>query len=114
MSFHYLKEDSSGALQLENGQGDYLLEQLTGSARVQAVTPGQYMGDYKDVGDVFDILNTQDFSDSTVSQVPIGNVIYPLYGWMLSVPATMALYSWAAFGNSSPVTGIYRSPRYVE
>lgn len=102
MSFHYLKEDGSGALLLEVGSGYYILEQFVGSARVQAVSAGFYRGDYKDIGDVFDLVNTLDFSDSTASQVPAGNPDYPVYGWMLSVPASTPLFSWAASGNSSP------------
>jgi hypothetical protein len=70
--------------------------------RVQAVAAGFYLGDYKDVGDVFDLLNTADLSSSTVSQVPVGNPDYPLYGWMLVVSSTYPLFSWASSGLSSP------------
>lgn len=96
---------------------------IPGSLRVRAVTPGHYNGSYRDIGDVFDLLNANDFSDSTASMVPPGNPDYPLFGWMIGVPATAALFSWAAFGNSSPVNGTYQPnsvgvvnlsiPRYV-
>lgn len=70
--------------------------------RVQAVAAGFYNKDYKDIGDVFDLLSPADLSDSTVSQVPIGNPDYPIYGWMLVVPSNTALFSWASSGLSSP------------
>jgi hypothetical protein len=70
--------------------------------RVQSVAAGFYRGDYKDIGDVFDLANGGDLSDSTVSYVPVGNPDYPVYGWMLVVPSTTPLFSWAASGNSSP------------
>lgn len=70
--------------------------------RVQAVAAGFYRGDYKDIGDIFDLVNGADLSDSTVSQVPIGNPDYPVYGWMLQVASTTPLFSWASTGLSSP------------
>lgn len=78
-------------------------------ARVQAVQRGQYGGIFRDVGDVFDIANSTDLSDSTVSQVPVGNPDYPLYGWMLVVPTPTPLYSFALSngGSSTPVQGTY-------
>jgi hypothetical protein len=76
-------------------------------ARVQAATPGFYRGDYKDVGDVFDVINASEFQSSAVSLVPAGNPIYPFYGWMTQVANGTALYSWAAYGNSSPKSGVY-------
>lgn len=94
-------------------------------ARVQAVQRGQYSGIFRDVGDVFDIDNAGDLSDSTVSQVPVGNPDYPLYGWMLVVPNVTPLYSFALAnqGQSTLVQGIYGTnsqgvknlsiPRYV-
>lgn len=71
--------------------------------RVKAVTSGSYGGTYRDVDDVFDI-DSAFYSDSTVSFVPVGNPDYPLYGWMLQVPNTTPLYSWALSngGASSP------------
>jgi hypothetical protein len=92
-------------------------------ARVQAVAPGQYGGQYRNIGDVFDIANAGDFQSSTVSIVPPGNPAYPLFGWMLQVANNAPLFSWAAYGNSSPVNGVYGAnavgavnlsiPRYV-
>lgn len=94
-------------------------------ARVKAVQRGQYQGIFRDVGDVFDIANSSDLSDATVSQVPVGNPDYPLYGWMLVVPGTTPLYSYALSngGNSTIVQGTYSNntqgvknlsiPRYV-
>ena len=102
VSFHIQLENGSGALLLEDGFSYLVLEQFIGSARVQAVSAGFYRGDYKDIGDVFDLVSTADFSDSTQPQTPAGNPDYPVYGWMLSVPASTPLFSWAAYGNSSP------------
>lgn len=94
-------------------------------ARVKAIQRGQYAKVFRDVGDVFDIANSSDLSDSTVSQVPVGNPDYPLYGWMLVVPGTTPLYSFALSnqGSSTPVQGTYSTnslgvknlsiPRYV-
>lgn len=91
--------------------------------RVQAVTPGFYASQYCDIGDVFDLASPADLSDSTVSQVPVGNPLYPYFGWMLVVSGTTPLFRWASMGFSSPVNGIYQSnaagaknlsiPRYV-
>jgi hypothetical protein len=103
-------EDGSGSILLEGSAGYMLLESGVSPAvmRVQAVAPGFYQGDYKDIGDVFDIFNMSDFCSSTVSLVPLGNPAYPLYGWMLQVPSTTPLFSWAAYGNSSPKSSFQR------
>lgn len=68
-------------------------------ARVQAVQQGQYANIWRDIGDVFDIANASDLSDSTVSMVPVGDPDYPLYGWMKVVPGTTPLYSYALANN---------------
>ena len=92
--------------------------------RVKAVQPGQYGGLYLDIGDVFDLASPVDLSDSTVSQVPVGNPDYPLYGWMLQVSPSTPLYSYAqANGTSYQTQEIYGTdsaghrilpiPRYV-
>lgn len=75
-------------------------------ARVQATQRGQYGGIWRDVGDVFDIQNASDFSNSTVNY---GSVATPLYGWMLQVPSATPLYSFAlaSGGASTPVKGTY-------
>lgn len=76
--------------------------------RVTAVAAGAYGGIYRDVGDVFDIDSTR-YSDSTVSFVPVGNPDYPLYGWMLQVPANTPLYSYAlSNGGQSSVRNSVR------
>lgn len=85
-----------------NGQGAPVPPQPT-IIRVQAAIAGSYGGVFCTEGDVFDI-NAADFSDSTVSFVPVGNPDYPLFGWMTVVPPTTPLFSWAASGLSSPVT----------
>lgn len=77
--------------------------------RVQAVQAGFYNEDYKDIGDVFDLITGNDFSDSTVSQVPVGDPDYPVYGWMKIVPFNTQLFSWAASGLSSPRFGPRRT-----
>lgn len=78
-------------------------------ARVQAVQRGFYAKTFRDVGDVFDIAVAGDLSDSTVNQVPVGNPDYPLFGWMLVVPGTTPLYSYALSnqGQSTLVQGTY-------
>lgn len=109
MSFHYQLESGDGALVLESVYGDYLLERIIGSARVQAVQAGFYAGIWRDIGDIFDIADPGDFSDSTVSLVPVGNPDYPLYGWMLQVvpAAPLVEYSLSGNGASTNVTGTY-------
>lgn len=76
--------------------------------RVRAVAAGDTGGAYRNIGDVFDIDSTQ-FSDSTVSYVPAGNPAFPLFGWMVQVPSSTPLYSYAQAngGASAPRT----SPR---
>lgn len=110
MSFHYQLESGDGALVLESVYGDYLLEKITGSARVQAVQAGFYPEIWRDIGDIFDIADPGDFSDSTVSLVPVGNPDYPLYGWMLSVAANTPLFSYALayFGLSTSRNAVRR------
>lgn len=114
MSFHFLLESGNGAILLENG-GYLLLENAINPpapgvvARVRAVAAGYLLGDWKDIGDVFDITDTSQFSDSTQSQVPLGNPDYPVLGWMLIVPSTTPLFSWASTGLSSPRSGPRRT-----
>lgn len=78
--------------------------------RVQAVAAGFYKGQMRAIGDVFDLLSPSDLSDSTVSQVPIGNPDYPLYGWMLQVPATATLVNQSlnGMGQSATINGYPR------
>jgi hypothetical protein len=73
-----------------------------GPIRVKAVMAGEYLGDFKDVGDVFELVTSNDYSAYNVSQVPVGNPIYPFYGWMMQVPESTPLFSWASTGNSTP------------
>lgn len=55
--------------------------------RVQAVTSGFYGGMFRNPGDVFDLLQASDFSDSTLNYEIAGNEV--TFGWMLQVaPAT--------------------------
>jgi len=91
-------------------------------ARVQAVQRGQYGGIWRDVGDVFDIANAADFSNSAVNY---GSAATPFFGWMLQVAPGTPLYSYALSnaGASSVVQGQYANnsqgvknlsiPRYV-
>ena len=75
-------------------------------ARVQAVQRGAYGGIFRDVGDIFDIQNASDFSNSTVNY---GSVTTPSYGWMLQVASATPLYSYALSngGISTLVQGTY-------
>lgn len=91
-------------------------------ARVQAVQRGFYGGIWRDVGDIFDIANASDFSDSTVNS---GSTATPNYGWMKTVGSSTPLYSYALAngGASTSVQGTYANntqgvknlsiPRYV-
>jgi hypothetical protein len=80
------------------GVGSFGNNLIPGSLRVQAVAAGFYNGSYRNIGDVFDLLQVADFADSIASFVPAGNPDYPVYGWMLSVPATTPLFSFASTG----------------
>jgi len=72
----------------------------TTTIRVKAVAAGFYQGDYRDIGDVFDIAQS-DYSPYNVSLVPVGNPDYPLYGWMMQVPSTTPLYDAASATGAS-------------
>jgi hypothetical protein len=58
--------------------------------RVMAVTAGEYNGEYYAPGDVFDLLEATDFSDSTVNYGPESGTIQ--LGWMIPVSANTPLY----------------------
>lgn len=58
--------------------------------RVMAVSPGVYGGTYYQRGDVFDIVSSDDYSDSTQNYQSAGGEWAP--GWMLEVSATTPLY----------------------
>lgn len=74
--------------------------------RVQAMGRGYYNGVFRDVGDVFDIYTTGDFSNY---QTNYGSVATPFYGWMKTVPSATPLFSYALanYGASTPVQGTY-------
>lgn len=67
---------------------------------VQATADGYYHGLFHPKDDIFYIENITDFSDSSVSLVPVGNPDYPVYGWMRQVAGTQefdqaeSLQSW--------------------
>lgn len=61
-------------------------------ARVKAVAGGFYGGIWRDIGDVFDIANAGDFSNSATNY---GSAATPFYGWMTQVPGTTPLFSYA-------------------
>jgi len=67
--------------------------------RVQAVTAGFYGNQFRTPGDVFDLFNAADFSDSTVNYEINGNTT--AFGWMTKVPSGTPLYSWLA-SNGAP------------
>lgn len=81
---------------------------IPGSLRVQAVAAGFYNGIYRYVGDVFDLLSANDYSDSTAVINPPTDPDYPLYGWMLSVPQNTPLYSYA-LANGGASTSVIAS-----
>lgn len=52
---------------------------------VQAMQDGYYHGLFHPKGDQFYIFNVAEFSDAAQSIVPVGNPVYPVYGWMMKV-----------------------------
>lgn len=58
--------------------------------RVCAITAGLYNGQYHEPGDVFDLADPLDFSDSTKNVQPSGAEYAP--GWMKAVPVTTPIY----------------------
>lgn len=66
--------------------------------RVQAISAGEYNGQYYVPGDVFDITLASDYSDSTQNYEAGGEEYAP--GWMLAVPSTTPLYQWVSATNS--------------
>lgn len=66
--------------------------------RVVAVTAGYYAGVYRTAGDVFDIAQAADYSDSTVDyQINSNNIGY---GWMLRVAQNTPLVNWLDSNNA--------------
>lgn len=62
--------------------------------RVTAVYAGTYAGTYHQEGDVFDIAQASDYSDSTVNyQYAAGDYVT---GWMLQVPQTTPLLTYGS------------------
>lgn len=61
--------------------------------RVQAVTAGYYGGEYYNAGDVFDIVQASDYSDSTQNYQVHGAEYAP--GWMLKAAPSTSLYQWS-------------------
>jgi hypothetical protein len=57
--------------------------------RVRAVTAGYYSGEFRRPGAVFDLLNANDFSDSTQNYEIAGNE--STNGWMVQVPSSTPL-----------------------
>jgi hypothetical protein len=60
--------------------------------RVIAITAGEYNGKYYVPGDVFDLLQASDFSDSSVNYGPDSADIQ--LGWMSQVSSATPLYQW--------------------
>lgn len=94
--------ESGEQILTESGQALYT--EGTTSMRVQATAPGFYNGIFRNIGDVFDLLQLSDYVPFNVSLVPPGNLLYPLYGWMIQVASTTPLvdYSLSTGGASSP------------
>jgi hypothetical protein len=67
--------------------------------RVMAVSAGEYMGVYHTPGDVFDIISSNDFSDSSVSYAgPDANTVQ--YGWMRQVASSTPLFNFLESNNA--------------
>jgi len=68
--------------------------------RVQAQARGFYGGISRNIGDVFDLVNVADLASSTVDYLANPNNVQlqgyeagsgPMWGWMMTVPATTPL-----------------------
>lgn len=71
----------------------------TTTIRVQAVTDGEYGGQFYEAGDVFDLLSAADFSDSTVNYGPNSGTVQ--LGWMMQVASSTPLYQARTSGLTS-------------
>ena len=75
-------------------------------ARVQATKGGFYGGIWRDSGDVFDIYNASDFSNSATNY---GSAATPFFGWMTQVAGNTPLYSYSlsnGMGLSDPYVSV--------
>lgn len=92
-------------------------------ARVKAVQGGFYAGVWRDVGDIFDIATSNDFSNSATNY---GSAATPFFGWMTQVAGNTPLFNYSlstGCGLSDPyqsVMGVdaaghplWSIPRYV-
>ncbi len=79
-------------------------------ARVQAVQGGFYASIWRDVGDIFDIANSTDFSDSSVNY---GSAATPFFGWMLQVAGSTPLYNYS-LSNGMGLSDPYQSVMGVD
>lgn len=79
--------------------------------RVCAVTAGTYNGEYYEPGDVFDLLQSVDYSDSTKNIQPAGNEYAP--GWMLSVDQSTPLYQASAVQGYPTFPAVDPARRFV-
>lgn len=70
--------------------------------RVQAVRNGWYNSTYYQVGDVFDLLNTGDYSDSTVNYAGAHAGVQQ-FGWMLTVPGSTPLLQAQLIQTPAPL-----------
>lgn len=76
-------------------------------ARVSAVRGGFYGGQWRDIGDVFDIYFAEEFSNY---QINYGSAATPFYGWMMQVSSSTPLFTYALStgqGLSYATTEIY-------
>lgn len=75
-------------------------------ARVQATQGGFYANIWRDIGDVFDIQNSSDFSNSAVNY---GSAATTFFGWMTQVASNAPLFSYAlstGCGLSDPYVSV--------
>lgn len=80
--------------------------------RVQAVSSGYYANVYRTPGDVFDILNAADFSDSSIDYQPPSSATTG-FGWMTKVSNDTPLFTWQEANNATYFPAVDPNRRFV-
>lgn len=101
------QSDPAGALLIANTMVTFQYAINGDGFRCQAVSPGWYNGVYYNIGDVFDLLQASDFSDSTLNYEFDGGEYNA--GWMMQVSQSTPLTQ--ADGSGILVTA---NRRFVE
>jgi hypothetical protein len=85
---------------------------VTTGFRVMAVTAGLYGNVYYVPGDVFDIVQASDYSDSSIDYQPPSSATTG-FGWMTRVPQTTPLYVWQESNNATYFPAADPNRRFV-